>query len=112
LNAAQTILDRLGERLSVDEGLGLYRALRPEVQRVASIDGDAEETEQLELRLAVVDVYAMGLASLLLGVSKRVSEITAASFSALIESVKWLWRRDSYGLELPRSVPEEPECVG
>jgi len=111
LNAAQTILDRLGERLSVDEGLGLYRALRPEVQRVASIDGDAEETEQLELRLAVVDVYAMGLASLLLGVSKRVSEITAASFSALIESVNWLERRHIYGLNVPRSVLEQLEYL-
>lgn len=111
LNAAQTILDRLGERLSIEEGLALFRALRPEVQRVALMDEETEETEQLALRLAVHDVYAMGLASLVLGVSRRVSQITAESFSALMESVNWLKPRHIYGLNVPRSVLEQLEYL-
>jgi hypothetical protein len=111
LNAAQTILGRLGESLAVEEALRLYRALRLEVQRVAAIDGDTEEAEDLKYRLAIIDVYSIGLASLLLGVSKRVSQITAEAFSALLGNVNWLDRRQIYGLNIPRRVVEQVEYL-
>ena len=112
LNAAQTILGRLGEGLALDEALRLYRALRPEVQRVAAINGDIEEVEHLKYRLAIIDLYSMGLASLLLGTSKRVSQITAEAFSALLGNVNWLERRQIYGLNIPRPVVEQVEYLG
>ncbi len=111
LNAAQQILGSLGERLSVEEGLRLYRACRPEVRRVASLDAQSEEVEQLELRLAVIDVYAMGLISLLLGVSKRVEGITAESFGNLVEGINWSESRQVYGLNMPRAVVEQLEYL-
>ncbi len=111
LNAAQQMLGRLGERLSVEEGLRLYRAWRPEVRRVALLEVPAEEVEQWELRLAVIDVSAMGLVSLLLGVSKRVGGITAESLGKLVAGIDWSKLHQVYSVNVPRAVVEQLEYL-
>ncbi|MCI0407260.1 MAG: hypothetical protein L0191_01640 [Acidobacteria bacterium] len=109
-DALQRTLDRLGFHFAVDEGLQLFGALGPEIRHVARAgDLPTSDPEWVGPRLAVVDTYGMGLISLLLGLSRRLSRMTEQRLRDTIDQIRWSKQRDVYRTDMPRIVVERLE---
>ena len=112
----QRTLNFLGEKLAIHEALHLYRTLRPSVfTHIRNVDinpaDSGSNAEQLGLALALVDLYGMGLVSIVLGFSKCLHETTAPSFSHVITDATWHRARTVYTTSLPRAVIEQLEYL-
>lgn len=102
----------LGGHLAIEEALSLFRAFRADFQAVAREGAQtASIPDGLALRVALLDVYAMCLISIVLGFSNAVAKVTAESFGRLVEGIDWGVRQAIYVAGLPRAAIQELESL-
>lgn len=109
-DGVQRTLDTMSSCFAIDEAFRLFRSLGTEVRQVARTgDPDEGDPKRLALQLAVVDIHAMGLISILLGFSKKLGSITSDSFSGTIGRIRWQSPGTVYATSMPRAALEQLE---
>ena len=114
-NRIQVVLESASGKFSVEESLHLFSSLSVLTQKeIAKFEMDALNLitdEQLNLTIGIIDIYAMGLISILLGFSKKLQTITAESFSQTITGIKWDQEKSIYNTGFPHQVAEQLEYI-
>jgi len=108
----QRTLHTLGRRLAITEALQLQRSFgRIVSEHLAGLDPGSIEGSANDERynLALLDCSAHGVVQILLGLSDRLSGVSAEWFGKVIEDMRW-WRPDAiYSWGLPRTVVKRLE---
>lgn len=117
LDNVQRAQSVLGENLAIDEALHLFRELGPHMKKVTSTEDSVagaatkyDEDTQLA-RLSLIDVYCLGLISILLGLSKTLREVGPESFGSQMDDIDWHKSKSVYISSVPREVIKQLEYL-
>ena len=112
----QRTLGALAEHFAVEESLHLFRTIGPliraQVREVGiDISGSEDDAEQLSFALSLIDVYGLGLISIILSFSEQLRVTTADSFGDTISRIRRGRPKTVYATKLPRAVIEQLEYL-
>jgi hypothetical protein len=115
-DAMQAILHNLAANFAVDEALHLFRVTRPPlITRFNSTEisevKNEDELLKLNLTLGIIDIYALSLIQILLGLSKQLEKFTVDSLSRNVAELDWANLRKIYESKLARGVIEKAELL-
>lgn len=87
----------LAEYLAIDEAFYLFAGIRSQIEKMMSVEELTTDKEEAQLaRLGLIDVYCLGVISILLGFSKTLGKMGSESLVHQMECIDWKKRKSIY----------------
>jgi len=102
----------LAEYLAIDEAFYLFAGIRSQIEDVMLVEELTPDKEETQLaRLGLIDVYCLGVISILLGLSKTLGKTGSESIVHQMKGIGWKKRKSIYIDLAPREVTVQLEYL-